>query len=151
MQDFIKKIRKIQNFLNDRVFEVVGNEAVSHYEKSFRDEGFTDSATVKWKNVKRREKPRKTKRKEGSRPLAWDRAKILTQSGELGDSIKFARGSDRSVIISSDKEYAVYHNKGVKAARGKRGLPKRQFIGKSDELNKKISEKIKQHINKLTQ
>jgi hypothetical protein len=42
MQNFIKKIEKIQNFLNDKVFEVVGNEAVSHYKKSFRDEGFTD-------------------------------------------------------------------------------------------------------------
>jgi hypothetical protein len=89
MQDFIKNIKKIQIYLNDRVFEVVGNEAVRHYKKSFRNEGFTDSKLTKWEKVKRRQKPRKTKRKDGSKPLAWDRAKILTQSGELGDSITF--------------------------------------------------------------
>ena len=151
MKNFIKKLDKIQYFLNNTVFEIVGEEAVSHYKKSFQDEGFTDKTLTKWKNVKRRENPRKKKRKQGNRPLAWDKAKILTQSGELGDSIKYSRGSGRYVIISSDKAYAEVHNKGLRAGRGKGfRMPKRQFIGKSAALNKKIDAKIKKHLDKIT-
>ncbi|MDR3350718.1 MAG: phage virion morphogenesis protein [Prevotellaceae bacterium] len=141
MQNLIKKIEKIQYYLNSGVFETVGSEAVRHYKKSFLDEGFTDRNLKKWKNVKRRLNPRDPKAAAASLP-------ILTGSGELADSIKWARGSGRTVVISSDKVYAQVHNEGLRAGRGKGfQMPKRQFIGKSAELTKKINAKVAKQIN----
>jgi phage gpG-like protein len=159
MQNFIKTIKKIEKFLNRQVFEIVGNEAVSHYKQSFTDEGFTDTGKQKWQEVKRRTNPRnfrtitRGKRKGVSVAKKKSFTKgILVQTGELKDSIVYKRGDGRSVIISSDKVYAEVHNKGLRAGRGKGfRMPKRQFIGKSAELNKKISNKIKLYLDKITQ
>jgi phage gpG-like protein len=156
MQNFIQKIKKIEHFLNNQVFEIVGNEAVSHYKKSFRDEGFTDISLAKWQEVKRRTNPRNFKTITRGKNKGEKRAKnanagkpILFQTGELKDSIVYKRGGGRSVTISSDKVYAEVHNKGLRAGRGKGfRMPKRQFIGKSAELNKKISNKIKLYLDK---
>jgi phage gpG-like protein len=142
MKDFIEKLKKINNYLNEGVFEDVGNEAVSHYKKSFRDEGFTNRNLKKWKEVKRRINPRNPKAAAATLP-------ILTKSGELGDSIKHSK-EGRKVIIRSDKVYAQVHNEGLRAGRGKGfKMPKRQFVGKSDELIKKINTKVAKHINTI--
>jgi phage gpG-like protein len=142
MQNLIEKIKKINHFLNTQLYEVVGDEAVSHYKKSFRNEGFTNANLKKWKEVKRRMNPRNHKA-AATRP-------ILTGTGELADSIKYRRGSGRKVIISSDKVYAQVHNEGLRAGRGKGfRMPKRQFIGKSAELTKKINAKVARHLNAI--
>ena len=142
MDEFIRKLQACQRFLNNGVFEVVGNEAVSHYKKSFRDEGFTNKTLVRWKEVKRRINPR-------NKAKASARLPILTQSGELGNSIRW-RLEANAVIISSDKVYAEVHNIGGRAGRG-RGfrMPKRQFIGHSSALNLRINQKIKDHITRI--
>jgi phage gpG-like protein len=141
MQNFIEKLKKIKNYLNSGVFETVGDEAVSHYKKSFRDEGFTDRNLKKWKEVKRRINPRNPDAAAATRP-------ILTGSGELGDSIKWGRGSGRKVIVRSDKVYAKVHNEGLRAGRGKGfKMPKRQFVGKSAELVRKINAKVVKNID----
>ena len=143
MQNLIEKLKKINNYLNNGVFETVGNEAVSHYKKSFRDEGFTNQNLKKWKEVKRRMNPRNPKAASATLP-------ILTKSGELGDSIKWARGSGRKVVIRSDKVYAKVHNEGGRAGRGKGfQMPKRQYIVKSAELTKKINDKVGKQINTI--
>jgi phage gpG-like protein len=143
MQNLIEKLKKIQKYLDKGVFITVGNEAVSHYKKSFRNEGFTDRNLKKWKELKRRMNPRDPKANSA-------RKFILTKSGELGDTIKWARGSGRKVVIKSDKVYAQVHNEGGRAGRGKGfQMPKRQFIGKSAELTKKINAKVAKHLNAI--
>ena len=142
MKIFISKIQAIQNFLDDGLFEVVGAEAVSHYRASFRDQGFTDKSKGKWKNVQRRTNPRDASKAAAKRP-------ILTGSGELGNSIHWRR-SLQDVEIYSDKIYAEVHNKGLRAGRGKGfQMPKRQFIGKSEALTRKISKKVAQRLNAI--
>jgi phage gpG-like protein len=142
MQNFIEKLKKIQHYLDNGVFETVGTEAVSHYKKSFRDEGFTNQNLKKWKEVKRRQNSRKSKTAAATRP-------ILTGSGELADSIKWGRDG-RKVVIKSDKVYARVHNEGLRAGRGKGfKMPKRQFIGKSSELIKKTNTKVTNRINAI--
>jgi phage gpG-like protein len=143
MQDFIEKLKKINNYLEKGVFETVGDEAVSHYKKSFRDEGFTDRSLKKWKEVKRRINPRNPKAAAATRP-------ILTGSGELGQSINWDKGAGRKVVVRSDKVYARVHNEGLRAGRGKGfKMPKRQFVGKSAELTKKINDKVTKHLNTI--
>jgi phage gpG-like protein len=143
MQNLIEKCKKIQNYLNKDVFETVGNEAVSHYKKSFRDEGFTDRNLKKWKEVKRRINPRNPKTASATLP-------ILTKTGELGDSIKWEQGAGRKVIIKTDKPYAQVHNEGGRAGRGKGfKMPKRQYIGKSAELTNKINTKVGKRLNAI--
>lgn len=143
MKIFISKIQAIQDFLDDGLFEVVGTEAVSHYRASFRDQGFTDKSKGKWKDVHRRTNPRDATKAAAGRP-------ILTGSGELGNSINWKRVI-RDVEIVSDKIYAEVHNKGLRAGRGKGfKMPKRQFIGKSETLNKKINKKVELRLKAIT-
>jgi phage gpG-like protein len=144
MKDFIEKLKKINNYLDKGVFETVGDEAVSHYKKSFRDEGFTDRSLKKWKEVKRRINPRNPKAAAATRPI------LTGRSGELGSSIKWDKGAGRKVVISSDKVYAQVHNEGLRAGRGKGfKMPKRQIVGKSAELTRKINGKVAKHINTI--
>jgi phage gpG-like protein len=136
MQNFINKINRIQRFIQSDVQDVVGTEAVNHFKESFQNEGFSNVSEkdMSWKEVKRRQKG-------GGK--AASRRKILTgESGELGDSISYSK-QNRDVLIKNDKIYAEVHNKGLRAGRGKGFImPKRQFIGKSALLNKKIANKI---------
>ncbi|MDR3132683.1 MAG: phage virion morphogenesis protein [Prevotellaceae bacterium] len=143
MQNLIEKCKKIQHYLNSGVFETVGNEAVSHYKKSFRDEGFTDRNLKKWKEVKRRINPRNPKAADATRPI------LTGKTADLGESIKWGR-EGRKVVIKSDKVYAKVHNEGGRAGRGKGfKMPKRQYIGKSAELTKKINTKVGKQLNTI--
>jgi len=47
------------------------------------------------------------------------------------------------VRFKTDKEYAERHNEGLS------GMPKRQFIGKSKTLTKKVIKKIEKGIDKI--
>lgn len=145
MKDFIQKINRVQQFITNDVPDVIGKEAVDHYKQSFVDEGFSNRGKkdMPWKEVKRRQNPRKKGRAAATR-------KILTgETGELADSIDYRRqGND--VAITSDKVYAAVHNEGLRAGRGSGfNMPKRQFIGKSFLLNQKIKDKIGTRIRGL--
>lgn len=145
MKDFINKINKVQDFVENDVQDIIGKEAVDHFKQSFHDEAFSDKAEKDepWKEVQRRKNPRNAGRAAGRR-------KILTgRTAELGDSIDYHR-QGRDVAITSDKVYAEVHNEGLRAGRGK-GLkmPKRQFIGKSFLLNQRIKDKIGKKIKRI--
>lgn len=111
--------------------QLVGAAAVDHFKKSFRDEGFTDATLEPWKDVKRRTNPTRADRAAASLP-------ILTQSGDLGRSIEFTTQPGEAVITAdtrgagSDKDYAAQHNEGTRL------IPKRQFIGPSQTLDRRV-------------
>jgi len=139
MKNLFAQIRKLQKMVGSDVYDIVGAEAVRHYKKSFQDEGFTDQNLDKWADVKRCTHPRNKK--------AISRRKILTGEGDLGRSIEHRR-QGRAVAIKSDKPYAKVHNEGGHAGRGKGfTMKKRQFIGKSAQLEKKIGEVITKRLN----
>ena len=107
---------------------VVANAAKNHFLEGFRKGGFTDEGFDPW--VKRKTK---AKRNAG-------RA-ILVDTGHLRRSIRVISASfDKIEVGSTGTKYASRHNQGLD------GMPKRQFIGKSGQLRKKISKIIQNKI-----
>ena len=142
MNDLQRKLKKVQTYLKRDVKKIIGVEAVNFYKKSFRDEGFTDRSPTKWKEVKRRDNP-KTKGAAKTR-------KILSgETKQLSDSIDH-KVTSNGVSITSDSVYAEIHNEGGKAGRNRSAeIPKRQFIGKSEELNKNLETEIESDLTKI--
>lgn len=145
MQEFIEKINRLHNFIQNDAARIVGKEAVDHYKQSFQNEAFSDKSKgdEPWKEVKRRIKPRMKNR-------AAARRKILTgDTGELADSITYSV-SGRYITIKSDKAYAGVHNKGLKAGRGTGfKMPKRQFIGRSALLINRTNKILKRRMSNI--
>lgn len=125
----------------EKMVDAMGVLAVNHFTQSFRNQGFTDENLQMWKPRKRTERSRM-----GNRA-------ILVKSGRLRRSIRSKRFGLLAVKIYTDVPYASVHNNGERSGRG-RGfiMPKRQFIGYSGILNRKIiakfDSKIKQIFNK---
>lgn len=151
----------------DAMRTTMGVEAVNHFKRSFRNQGFTNNSLEKWQNRKKRERGR-------------TRA-ILTKTGRLKRSINYIKKGRYSVIINTgNTPYAQIHNEGgvinkkasqktlnfkikrdgtSRFAKAKKSnfqmdvnikahnikMPKRQFIGDSNVLNKKI----KTSLNKI--
>jgi phage gpG-like protein len=136
-----KKILKdIQAFKPqlEKVVDAMGVLAANHFTTSFRNQGFTDESLQMWKPRKRTERSRM-----GNRA-------ILVKSGRLRRSIRSKRFGFLSVKILTDVPYASVHNNGERSGRG-RGfkMPKRQFIGYSGVLNRKIIAKMDVTIKRI--
>jgi phage gpG-like protein len=146
-QQFQKHLKKIEEQLKkameDTIPKKAANKAVLHFKKSFQDEGFTDTGLEKWKEVKRRESPKRA-------DLAKAKLPILTQTGDLGRSIK-AKHEPGKVTVFSDIPYAAAHNEGTTTAGRNRNvtIPKRQFIGNSETLNKEIEKVIIEELDNI--
>lgn len=119
------------------------NEALNHSKKAFNDEGFTNNTLIKWKPLKRkREQP-------------YTNNKILYKTGSLKNSLKVRARStktDFSVNVYSNKIYADIHNYGMRGrAFGKYSfkMPKRQFIGYSKILDRKLESYFRNKVNKI--
>ena len=107
-----------------RIPRIVGNEAVNHFEEGFRQGGGqTDASIGGWK-----------RRKDPDEGRA-----ILVDEEDLKDSIQVIGKPDFKKITVGTKgiPYARRHNEGLS------GMPQREFIGDSKELNKKILKTIK--------
>lgn len=96
--EMARKLQELKQYLQHDVYEVIGIEATKHFKKNFYDEGFDGK---KWKS-------RKSKRMGNT-----NGQKILSQSGELAESIDY-RIDGNIVVIYSDKPYAQIHNEGGK-------------------------------------
>lgn len=142
MDNFIRKINRLQQYINNDVKDDIGVQAVQHFKQSFQDEAFSDKSEkdMPWQEVQRR--------KKGKGAAA--QRKILTgETGELGESISYNKDG-RGVEITNPKIYAEVHNKGLRAGRGKGfKMPKRQFIGDSVLMNQKIKTKIEARMLKI--
>ncbi len=136
-----KKILKdIQAFKPqlEKVVDAMGVLAANHFTTSFRNQGFTDESLQRWQPRKRTERSRM-----GNRA-------ILVKSGRLRRSIRSKRFGFLAVKIYTDVPYARIHNDGERSGRG-RGfkMPKRQFIGYSGVLNRKIIAKMDVTIKRI--
>ena len=109
----------------------VGNTAKVFFVESFRKQGFDDKSVQKWK-------PRKVADKRAGRA-------ILVKTGDLRRSIirNPANRAALSIKISTDLVYAARHNNGLK------GMPKRQFMGDSYNLNEKVKAVIVKRLDKV--
>lgn len=143
--------------------------AQNHFTMSFRNQGFTDITVDPWEKRKGRE------RKGRGRQFAWLRHSgtddaegkrfkvktvevrsvkagraILVKSGALRRSIRVRPAGLFKAYIYSNLPYAQVHNDGLRSGRGKGFImPKRQFLGDSSVLNRKIISKFQSRIDKI--
>ena len=117
----------------DRVVpKLLGERARRFFEISFKREGFNDRGFNKWAKRKN-EYPADKKR---GTPSSYGK-KTLSNTGALANSIRVTKANSRKIQISSiGLKYANKHNS------GNNGMPKRQFMGNSEVLEKGIAKKL---------
>jgi phage gpG-like protein len=151
----LAQIRKSVEQAKRDALRVAGNDVASLFRKNFEDEGFFGQ---KWKEVKRREQHTITyKTKMGTVKVktvpkgkgAAGRRKILHGQGRnLSRSLR-VRVDGTTATIYSDVAYAKVHNEGGRAGRGNGfQMPKRQFMGEREEVEKTIKKAIEAGFNK---
>jgi phage gpG-like protein len=169
VDEIIKRLQAVKEYLKADVFTAIGTEAVSHFKDGFVNEGFTDKSLEKWA-------PRNSKRFGST-----NGQKVLSKTGDLADSLEFEKRGN-TVVILTDKPYAQIHNEGgqmsvtpkmqayfwamfYKAKENKDEemmdqykamalasfikIEKRQFIGDSAVLNNRITDKILRDLKRM--
>lgn len=118
----------------------VKDMSLNHFKKSFEIEGFNNEPFRRWKPLKRK------------RASPYTNNKILTRTGRLKNSLRtqsYVGSRVWWIKYYSNVEYADVHNEGLRSGSG-RGfkMPKRQFMGNSRSLDKKIQTRIDNRIKK---
>jgi len=111
-----------------------GQIAVNHSHKNFENQSFSNGGnSSKWDARKKTDKGRG----------------LLTKSGDLRASVDYEAGV-MQVSISSDKPYAQVHNEGGRAGRGEGFImPKRQFMGPSEDIDDDIGEWLDRQFDSI--
>jgi len=159
----IAKIEKAIRYMQNDAKVIMGVEATNHFKESFKNQGFTDKSLEKWEEVERRKptspwrgfsygsnipKPGRKQRKEGAisnySPAAEARPILVGPTQQLLNSIKWEKTAN-GVRIYATTEYSKLMNEGgtVKVfGRSSKNIPRRQFMGKSEVLRKRITSMI---------
>jgi hypothetical protein len=117
-EDFIKRVRAMEDKYEASIRSIkqpIAQVAKEHFDRSFKEEGFTDAVLERW-----------PKRSPDSRP----QDPTLYETGRLSSSNRVLI-LERGVSIINSTPYGAYHNYGI-------GQKKRQFIGNSIALNRQI-------------
>lgn len=147
--------RKAPEFIDRSGPRIAGTMAVSAFKRNFQTESFGGK---KWPEVKRRIPGEPANRHAERRHPARAARPILTgDTGDLGRSIELKRagGGEATVwtapsAFGSKEPYGAVHNEGLRAGRGKGFvMPKRQFIGRTDELDDMIAEELERQLGRL--
>jgi phage gpG-like protein len=131
-----------------------GSTAVSHFKDNFRQGGFVNGGLQRWKPSKRLSatssgRHRKGKAKRGRTPAANRYKTLLSSRNHLYNSTRYIP-SPGEVRIINEVPYAIVHNEGRRAGRGKGfQMPRRQFIGESRELNQKVAQLIEDELQNI--
>lgn len=149
-----KKAKEVKRYINRDAPRIVAKMARDHAKQSFQDEGYTDDSYQKWTEVKRRGDDKMKRNKDGTvskRQARDQKRKILTDTGDLQRSIQSEVVSSELVEIGSDLIYAKAHNEGTDNAGRNNNvkLPKRQFLGKSKQLEKEMTEKFQKDLTQI--
>ena len=155
----LEKLKKVELSLD------LANIAKTEFLNNFKNQGFDG---VGWKDVKRRTNPTKSDIKNGGSTRS-----ILIGKGsgrlrrDVANSVTTGRkNSNLSYTLVVQNDYASIHNNGGiinKSASGKtttgrtrfakKGhnivIPKRQFVGTTDSLNRKMLAKIESKLKKI--
>lgn len=153
---FPQKMQKLRDFVEgDDIKDIMGTEAVNHFNESFQNEGFTDETLTPWEDVKRRDKDSPWhghSSQTGKFSAARTAAKILSgETGLLAASNYFVK-TVNGVKILNDAPYASVHQFGKQAfVYGKKEftMTARPFFGKSVKMVGNIKSKIKKEITNI--
>lgn len=134
--DFKGKLKQFDRFRR-QMPKILGNMARNHFLEGFRKGGGqTNASRGGWKKRKPALSERQARRDQG-------RA-ILVKSGNMRADIQVrGLGTDRVVVNVINIPYARYHNFGTQR------IPKREFIGKSDVLEKRMIFVINLELKRL--
>lgn len=120
----------------------IANVAKNDFLNNFREQGFNGS---KWKDVKRRTNPTKKQVRDGSSTRA-----ILQGKGsgrlrkDVANSVSAGhKNGNKSYTLVVANEYAGYLNEGTPK------MEKRQFVGMTEKLNRKILKKIDEKLKNI--
>lgn len=161
-----RKIGEMNDLVHRKMPVFAGRMAKSHFQDNFRKGGFVNNGVHPWK---------KAKRESGTGTRALYKT-LLSSRNHLFSSIQYIPG-DAQVMIENRVRYASAHNEGeiqyvaphkrnrlaamsiqgrkaIKVGGGNvrgftRKIPRRQFIGESAELTKKIEEKLDAEVLKI--
>lgn len=114
-----------------RTMKIIAEESANHFIKGFRQGGGqTDESKTGWERRQSRE--------------GAGRA-ILVKSGDLFQDIDVLEASETVIIIGTQRiVYAARHNEGLV------GMPQREFIGPSKELEISNENELKEFMNLMT-
>lgn len=134
--DFFKKLQsQIPQLEREIAQTVILVEAEKLHAENFKKEGFTDKTFQKWQ-------PRKKPDKKGEKRALLVKTSALKRNATKGQVV------GNHVDFVFPLEYMKVHNEGLQAGRGKGfKMPKRQFVGESAELEKRIEAKAKKLID----
>lgn len=143
-EEFERKIkenaRQIKRAIDRTIPVKAGRAAKDHFQENFKKSGFVNNGLHPWT---------RSKRIGTAKDSAGSYGTLLSGQNHLYSSINY-KPERGKVTISNEVPYARVHNEGLRAGRG-RGfkMPKRQFIGESRELTKKVEEIIETEIGKI--
>lgn len=162
MAQDLKQLQKLFNtalkVMPEKLPRIVEVEGLSFIKGNFKKQGYqTGSSVQKWKKRKTRDRKNRditryrTNRvgtkgslnRFGSKNKG--RAVLIgfnTGGDKLSNSFKTNR-STKEVRFITYKEYAQRHNEGLK------GMPKRQFMGRSKTLDDAIGKKLTKELDKI--
>lgn len=149
-------VRKVGSFklkVTGRLFKaqkrslpiILGKEAKNFFLQAFRKGGFTDISFKRWI-------PRRKRLAKGRTSATIKEAATLQKRGTLRRSIKVRPATFRKIRIFTNLVYAAIHNFGLKGlAFGKASftMPKREFIGNSKVLERKLERTVLKQIDKV--
>ena len=144
-EQFIKQLQRQQKEIVEAMRRTVPLKAAviaeQHFKDNFRKGGFQDNGLTAWKPSTRIGK---------AKGAAGSYGTLLSGRNHLYSSIRH-RTEPFKGIVWTDVPYAAAHNEGTNNAGRNHNvrLPKRQFIGDSEELRKKIAALVEKEINRI--
>ncbi|WP_034752735.1 hypothetical protein [Chryseobacterium daeguense] len=157
LRDLQRLLNRAADQIPDQALRIIEVEGLNFIRKNFNDEGFNDNGLRKWQARKTTDKDGNdlTRYRSNRRGRQGDLTKfgqreigraILTGHDTGGDKLRNSwrakrNKSRKQVGFYTYKGYAEYHNAGTG------NLPKRQMIGKSAYLERRIFDKVKRTLD----
>jgi len=109
---------------------IIANNSLNHFLEGFRSNGGQTDAG-RW-----------SRRKPGTRRDSG--RNILVDTGALRRDVRIRMTTFKRIVLGTARTpYARRHNEGLK------GMPKREFLGKSSKLDAKNKELIQKQLNRI--
>lgn len=123
----------------------LANTVKNEFMSNFKNQGFNGQ---KWKEVQRRIEGTPEYKYPKSKGTSRRTSAILVRSGKLRRDVSNSvstghKNNNLSYTLVVNNPYAEIHNEGTNK------IPRRQFIGMTPELNKKLLTKISQKIGTI--
>lgn len=167
----VKDMERVASEIKDMV-TIMGVYAINHYKKSFRDEGFTDDSLVRWqkRKKKRDDKGRGILTKSGRLRRSLVAKKMGRYAVRINSNVPYAvihneggeinKEFDRRILSFGDNGHfaktrtrkqrkQVSFQQQITINEHKIRIPKRQFVGYSSVLSRKIEKKLDSKIKKV--